>query len=233
MPPRPPDVEPAWRYGFFGTLNQAQREAVVRLGRPRSYSAGGVLFREGERSTFAVAVLAGRLKVASSSLDGHETVLAFRGPGDLVGELSLFDGGERSATVTAVEPADVLVITAERFTELLREQPELGAVLLRMLTSRLRDADRKRVEFGAYDTAGRVARRLLELADDHGVPGADATGGVRISLPLSQTELAGWTGASREAVARALALLRQSGLITTDRRAIVVLDVDALRARAR
>jgi CRP-like cAMP-binding protein len=132
-----------------------------------------------------------------------------------------------------VEPADVVLITADRFAELLREQPDIGAVLLRILTSKLRDADRKRVEFGAYDTAGRVARRLMELAEDHGVPGTAAAGGVRISLPLSQTELAGWTGASREAVARALALLRQRGLITTDRRSIVVLDLPALRALAR
>jgi CRP/FNR family cyclic AMP-dependent transcriptional regulator len=225
--------EPVWRYGFLGALNPAELDAVLRLGRSRSYATGVVLFREGDRSEFAVVVLAGRLKVASASADGHETVLAFRGPGDLVGELSLFDGGDRSATVSAVEPARVVAITADRFRELLREQPGIGVALLRILTSKLRDADRKRVEFGAYDTAGRVARRLLELAEDHGVPDPAATGGVRISLPLSQVELAGWTGASREAVARALALLRQRGLITTDRRTIVVLDLPALRALAR
>jgi CRP/FNR family transcriptional regulator, cyclic AMP receptor protein len=232
--PDPPTVdESVWRFGFLGDLNPAQRDAVLRHGRSRTYKTNAVLFREGDRSTFAVAVLAGRLKVSCTSADGHETVLAFRGPGDLVGELSLFDGAERSATVSAVEPATVVVITADRFAELLHEQPDIGALLLRIVTSKLRDADRKRVEFGSYDTAGRVARRLVELADDHGLPGSGAKGGVRITLPLSQTELAGWTGASREAVARALALLRQRELITTDRRSIVVLDLAALRALAR
>ena len=94
----------------------------------------------------------------------------------------------------------------------------------------LRDADRKRVELGAYDTVGRVSRRLVELAEDHGVV---EDGRVRITLPLSQGELAGWTGASREAVARALSLLRQEGMITTKRRRIVVIDHGALRRTVR
>lgn len=230
MPPSPPEA-PEWRYGFLAQLNDAQRTAMLRLGRSRTYDTGAVLFREGDPSAFAVAVQAGRLKVWCTSAEGHETVLAFRGPGDLVGELALFDGASRSATVSAVEPARVLLITADRFGELLHEHPDIGAMLLRVLAGRLRDADRKRIEFGAYDTAGRVARRLVELADDHGAPGTAAS--VRITLPLSQTELAGWTGSSREAVARALALLRQRGLITTDRRAIVVVDLPSLRALAR
>jgi CRP-like cAMP-binding protein len=222
------DPEHIWRLGFLAELSDAARESMLRAGRVRQYASGAVLFREGERSTFAVAVLSGRLKVSCTSAEGHETVLAFRRPGDLVGELSLFDGSDRSATVSAVEPARVLIITADRLTDLIRDQPDVAVVLLRLLARRLRDADRKRVEFGAYDTAGRVARRLVELAEDHGI--ASGSGAIRISLPLSQTELASWAGSSREAVARALALLRGSGLIETDRRSIVVLDMIGLRA---
>ena len=221
------------RFGFLAELDDAQRAAVERHGRHRSYRAGAALFREDDQSEFAVVVLAGRLKIWCTSAEGHETVLAFRGPGDIVGELSLFDGARRSATVSAVEPVEVLVITVDRFNELLREQPSIGAVLLGMIARRLRDADRKRIEFGAYDTANRVARRLVELADEHGAPASGATDAVRITLPLSQTELAGWTGSSREAVARSLALFRRRGLITTDRRQVVVLDLPALRAEAR
>jgi len=222
--------EPAWQFGFMAALTAKAREAVLQLGRTRTYATGAALFREGDPSEFAVVVLAGRLKVSSTSADGHDTVLAFRGPGDLIGELSLFDGAPRSATIAAVEPAEVVLITADRFTELIRTQPEIAEMLLRTVVAKLRDADRQRLEFGAYDTTGRVARRLVQLADEHGVPGSAATGGVRITLPLSQTELAGWTGSSREAVARALAVLRRQGLITTHRRSIVVLDVDALRS---
>jgi CRP-like cAMP-binding protein len=228
MPSSHRETELVWRFGFLAELTDAARDAILRSGRARHYASGAVLFREGDRSTFAVAVLSGRLKVSCTSPEGHETVLAFRRPGDLVGELSLFDGADRSATVIAVEPADVLIITADGLADLIRDQPDVAVVLLRLLARRLRDADRKRVEFGAYDTAGRVARRLVELAEEHGV--ATGRGAIRISLPLSQAELASWSGSSREAVARALALLRNSGLIQTDRRRIVVLDIVGLRA---
>jgi CRP-like cAMP-binding protein len=224
--------EPEWQFGFMAGLDRNGRAAVLRVGRTRKYTTGEVVFREGDASEFAVVVLAGRLKVSSTSTEGHDTVLAFRGPGDLIGELSLFDGSPRSATVSAIEPAALVLITADRFTELMKAEPQIAAVLLRTIVGKLRDADRQRLEFGAYDTTGRVARRLVQLADEHGVPGTAKTGGVRITLPLSQTELAGWTGSSREAVARALALLRRRGLITTDRRSIVVVDLESLRSLA-
>jgi len=214
----------------MAALSATAREAVLALGRTRAYATGDLVFCEGDPSEFAVVVLAGRLKVVSTSAEGYDTVLAFRGPGDLIGELSLFDGSPRSATVSAIEPAKVVLVTADRFMELLRAQPEIAAVLLRTVVAKLRDADRQRLEFGAYDTAGRVARRLVQLADEHGSSSSD---GVRITLPLSQSELAGWTGSSREAVARALGLLRRQGVITTDRRSIVVVDLESLRSLAR
>src|SRR3954454_18071838 len=224
--------EPEWRFGFLAALSHSARQTVLQRGRTRRYVTGEAIFHEGDPSEFAVVVLAGRLKVSSTSSEGHDTVLAFRGPGDLIGELSLFDGAPRSATVSAIEPADVVLITADRFMEVMREQAEIAPVLLRSLTAKLRDPDRRRLESGAYDTTGRVARRLVLLAEEHGETGSSATAGVRITLPLSQTELAGWTGSSREAVARALAQLRRQGLITTFRRSIVVLDLDSLRAQA-
>jgi CRP-like cAMP-binding protein len=98
-----------------------------------------------------------------------------------------------------------------------------------MLSSRLRDADEKRVEFAAYDSVGRVARRLVEMAGRFGDPEGL---GVRITLPLTQEELAGWTGSSREAVSKALQALRDRGLIETKRRAVTVLDLEGLTRRA-
>jgi CRP-like cAMP-binding protein len=224
--------EPEWQFGFMAGLDPNGRRAVLQVGRTRKYTTGEVVFGEGDASEFAVVVLAGRLKVSSTSTDGHDIVLAFRGPGDLIGELSLFDGSPRSATVSAIEPAELVLITADRFTELMKAEPQIAAVLLRTIVGKLRDADRQRLEFGAYDTTGRVARRLVQLADEHGVRESATTGGIRITLPLSQTELAGWTGSSREAVARALALLRRKGLIATNRRSIVVIDLASLRSLA-
>jgi len=102
-------------------------------------------------------------------------------------------------------------------------------MLLQVLSRKLRDADRKRIEFGAYDTVGRVCKRLVELAERFG---EERGASVRIALPLSQQELAGWTGSSREAVSKALHQLRARGYIETARRGITVLDLAAIRRRA-
>ena len=111
----------------------------------------------------------------------------------------------------------------------LLDRPEFAAELLRRLSQRFRDADRKRIEFGATDTVGRVAARLVELAERYGEPDG---GGVAIALPINQEELAGWTAASRASMANALQTLRELGWIETGRRRIKVLDIEALRRRS-
>jgi CRP/FNR family cyclic AMP-dependent transcriptional regulator len=176
-----------------------------------------------------VIVTEGQVKVSFFTDDGREILLGVRGPGELLGEMSAIDGEPRSATATALEPAEALVMTAEDFKSFITDNPRVGLLLLQMLSRRLRDADRKRIEFGAFDTIGRVARRLVELADDYGEATDD---GVRISLPLTQQDLAGWTGSSREAVSKALQTLRGRGWIATHRKGITVLDLEAVRRRA-
>jgi CRP/FNR family cyclic AMP-dependent transcriptional regulator len=215
---------------FLARLDEAARTELSTRGRHRRWPAGASLFLEGDRATTVVVVVSGRVKVFSLTEQGEEVVLAVRGPGALLGELSAVDGGERSTSVAALEPVIALVVPAPEFVAFLNGHAGAAMVLLRLITSRLRDADRKRVEFGAYDIPARVAGRLVELADRFGEPDPH---GVRISVPLSQDELAGWVGASREAVAKALRVLRDRGLVTTGRRTMTVLDLDGLRRRAR
>ncbi len=175
-----------------------------------------------------VIIVSGRAKVSYFTDEGREVLLAVRGPGDLLGELAALDGEPFSATVTALEDVDALVMTAEQFRAVLKEEPDVALSLFKTLSRRLRDADRKRVEFAAYDSVGRVASRLVELAETFG---EDTYDGLRISLSLSQEELAGWTGSSREAVAKALQSLRNKDLIETHRRGVTVKDLEGLRAR--
>jgi CRP/FNR family transcriptional regulator, cyclic AMP receptor protein len=215
--------------GFAAALTRAEMDDLLSRGVRRPFRRGSFLMTEGEISDHVAVVLSGRAKVSSYTADGKEVVLAVRGPGELLGELSALDGGPRSASVAALEAVDALVIPSERFEAFLEAHPRLAILVLQMTTRRLRDADRKRVEFGAYDTPGRVARRLLELVERYGE--AEGTG-MRISLSLTQDELAGWTGSSREAVSKALREFRDRGWIETGRRSIVVSDVEALRARS-
>jgi CRP/FNR family transcriptional regulator, cyclic AMP receptor protein len=215
---------------FLVRLDEPDRAALVERGRQRRWPAGATLFLEGDRSEAVLIVVSGRVKVFSLTEQGDEVVLAVRGPGALLGEFSALDGGLLSASVSALEPVAGLVVPSSAFIEFLRTRGPAATVLLQLIISRLRDADRKRVEFGAFDIAARVAGRLVELADRFGEPDEH---GVRISVALSQDELAGWVGASREAVAKALRVLRDRGFITTGRRTMTVLDLDGLRRRAR
>jgi CRP-like cAMP-binding protein len=228
-PAPPPAAEPPTRE-FWELLQPDETAELTRIGRRREFRRGAVLFREAERSDSVMLLRSGRVKVSVDTANGTEVVLAVRGPGALLGELSAIDRQPRSATVTAIEDnVSALALTLDEFEGFLRGHGRIAVLLMRTLVGKLRDADRKRIEFGAHDTTGRVAARLVEMAERFGQPAAD---GVRIALPFSQDELAGWIGASREAVSKALGVLRSAGAIRTSRMSVVVRDIDALRRRS-
>jgi CRP/FNR family cyclic AMP-dependent transcriptional regulator len=214
---------------FLQRLNETESAALRSGARPRRWPQGTSIFNEGDRSEWVAIVLEGRTKISHYTDRGDEVVLAVRGPGCLLGELSAIGDEPRSATVTALEVTDGLVIPAETFRSFLEQHPRVALLLVQMLSRRLREADRKRIEYSAFDTLGRISRRLVELADAYGEPSDE---GLRIDLSLTQEELAGLTGSSREAVSKALRTLRGRGWISTHRRAITVRDIDALRRRA-
>ena len=191
---------------FMARLRPTDRDELTARSRARRWPAGASLFLEGEQSSTVVVIATGRVKVFRLTEDGEEIVLAVRGPGALLGELSAIDGLPRSASVAALEPVVAHVMRVEAFRDFLDTHAQVAVALLHLVVERLRDADRKRVEFAAYDTSARVAQRIVELAERFGEPDAQGT---RITVALSQDELAGWVGASREAVAKALRALRE------------------------
>jgi CRP/FNR family transcriptional regulator, cyclic AMP receptor protein len=215
---------------FLELLEPEDREAVTAAAGPRRFLRGAALVHQGTAAEEVLILLSGRVKVSSGTPEGKEIVLRFCGPGDVIGEMAVVEGVSRSATVEAIEPVEAIALPAERFRGLIRTRPGVALALLRAMSRRFRDADRKRVEFGASHALGRVASRLVELAEGYGHPEADT---IVIDLPISQEELAGWTGCSREAVAKALRALRDLGLIETQRRRIGVRDLEALASRAR
>ncbi|WP_440104636.1 Crp/Fnr family transcriptional regulator [Streptosporangium sp. H16] len=212
---------------FITLLTEDEVKALYAAGRPRRWDRGATICTEGDVSDWVLVLTSGRVKVSSHTAVGGEVVLAVRGPGALVGEFAAMDGLPRSATVTALEPVEG--ITVRDFSSYLQAHGRVAVLLMQMVIGRMRDADRKRIEYGAFDTTGRVATRLVELAERYGEPD---NGGVRVALPLSQDELAGWTGASREAVSKALRSLRDRGLIETGRRRVIIHDMEGLRRRA-
>ncbi|HEY1966723.1 MAG TPA: Crp/Fnr family transcriptional regulator [Pseudonocardia sp.] len=216
----PPSTE------FLQLLTPDERADLAQRARRRRWERDEIVLREDERSDWVLIVLTGWVKATRNTARGTEVLLAVRGPGALLGEFTAIDGRPHSATVTALDQLTGLVVPASGFSSFLQAHGRVSLMLMRVLVERMRDADLKRIEFGAHSTTGRVATRLIELAERFG---QRTDTGVRIGVPLSQDELAGWTGSSREAVSKALGQLRAYGWISTGRRQIVVHDLDALR----
>lgn len=215
-------------HDFLSSLAADDATALLALAGARTFRRGQALFHEGQLADRVLVLRSGMVKVTSTTSNGREVVLAFRGPGELVGDLAAFDGEPRSATVRAVEDVDALSLSPQAFRDFVAARPLVALMLLAMLGRRLRDADAKRVEFSTYTTIERVAVRLLEFADHFGL--RDGAGPPRITLPISQEELAGAAGASIESVGRALSTMRTLGCIHTRRREITILDGQALAA---
>jgi CRP-like cAMP-binding protein len=213
---------------FLDRLGPADRAVVLSAGRPRHYRAGETIFIAGDPGRFVVLITEGRAKVTAPSPTGTETVLSLRGPGDLIGELTAIDDEPtpRVATVVALDPVACRVVRAEDFRSIVAGHAGIALELLRMLAARLRTSDRRLVEFGAYDITRRLARLLADMAEADGRPS-----GAGVALPggLSQDDLGGLVGGSRESVARALTALRTLGFVSTGRRQVVVLDLVGLR----
>lgn len=213
----------------LGTAESGVVALLRAQGRPRKFRAGASLFHEGDHSDWVGLIVKGRVKISCYGADGRERLVAVLGPGELLGELSAIDGEPRSATATALEPLDAHVLTSDEFVALLERNPSATLGILRSVTGRLRESDKRRVEFGSLDTVGRIASLIVELAERYGEKTESV---IAIRLPLSQEELAGWAGASREAVVKALRQLRNRGWIQTARREIKVLDLPALARRS-
>jgi CRP/FNR family transcriptional regulator, cyclic AMP receptor protein len=215
---------------FLSRLADEDRETLFEHGGRRRFPAGANLMYERQVAEEVFVLLSGRVKVAHTTPEGREIVLNFCGPGEMIGEMAVIDGGMRSSTIEALEPVEALAIPAGRFRAMLESHPRIAVAVLTSISRRFVDAGRRQIEFAASQTLGRVASRILELSERYGEHAED--GEVVIGLPISQVELAGWVGSSREAVAQALHTLRGLGVIATERRRIVVRDTEQLRRQS-
>lgn len=213
---------------YLALLSVEDREALAGQGGTRTFATGERLMHQGEPGDRVAILLEGHVKASHVDVRGREVVLSFRGPGDVLGELTFTHGEPRSASTTAIEPVRAQVLTAAAFRTFLVQQPTAALTLVDVISRRFRYANDARVQFGDLDTTGRLAARLLELAERYGDHAGD---GVRIRLPVTQADLGSWTASSRAGVAEALRSMRELGWIRTERRRITLLDVEALTRR--
>ncbi len=217
---------------LFAELAAPELERLNELLRRRTFPAGASLMTAEQPGEVVFVLLDGTAKISVEQADGTEVVLAFLAAGDTVGEMSLFDSAGRSADVVVVERATCLWLDRAAFHRSLREMPALGFNLFKLLCRRLRQANEQLQAIATLDVEGRVARQLLAFAQQHGRPAPD--GGARIPFKLSQSDLAGLVGASRERVNHAVADLKGRGAIAVQPGPrITVLDAEALAARCR
>jgi CRP/FNR family transcriptional regulator, cyclic AMP receptor protein len=213
---------------FLQQLSREDAEALTRRVRRRTVKPGTEIIRAGSAGDEAVFVLAGRVRLLAYGSDRREVVLAIRGPGELIGEMSALGAGRRTATAVAVDEVEAGFLPSSELFAFLHDHPDTAVLVIRMLIRRLGEATQDVVDLATQDSVGRLAKRLVDLSAEHG---RAASGGTEIELALTQDELARWTGATRETVSRALRLMRQLGWVATDRKTITVLDPAALRER--
>jgi len=191
---------------------------------------GQVLFKEGDEGDRLFVVVDGKLKLGTTSNDGRETLLSILAPGDMFGELSLFDPGPRTSTATAVVDSKLLALANDQVIGWIKEHPQVSLQLLGRLAQRLRKANDVLSDLVFADVPGRVAKAIIELGERFGTKKDD---GLHVNHELTQEELAQLVGASRETVNKALADFASRGWVKLEPRAVIVLDYERLVKRGK
>jgi len=214
------------RVPVFATLAEEELESVAQVAVPRRFLAGQTVFREGDESDTCYIVRAGRARAIRQHTDGRTIALATFGPGDIFGELAMFDNERRSATVEAVEDTEAIAILGPDMRRLLREHPDISVKLLAALGRRLRQTNERLMRQSFQTVQSRVAAvlgQLVQSALDDGHPAED------VLITSTQADLAKLAGCSRESTSRFLAVLERAGIITQGRGRLVVHDPAALK----
>ena len=193
-------------------------------------SKGGILFKEGDSGEHVYVIVEGKLKLGTSSGDGRENLLSILGPGEMFGELSLFDPGPRTSAATAVTDAKLLSLSHEKLIPWLRENSDVSLQLLARLAQRLRRTNEAVGDLVFSDVPGRVAKALIDLGERFG---KETPEGLFVQHELTQEELAQLVGASRETVNKALADFAGRGWLRLDGRAVLITDLERLSKRGK
>jgi CRP-like cAMP-binding protein len=208
-----------------GLAPEAQRGLAARLSR-RRYRRNEVVFHQGDPGETLHLVRKGRLKILASAETGEDAVLTIVGPGDMFGELTLLDGGSRSATVIAMEDVETATLSRADFLDLLRRDPTVVEALLCALTRTIRRLTEEVSALMFIRLRGRLARKLLELARTQGLP---TNGAIEIQVSFTQEDLASMIGGRRSRVNELLGFFEDQGAISRRGRRIVILNPDALQ----
>ena len=214
------------RVPLFSQLDDDDLEKIRNLCVTQHYVKDQIILIEEEAGNTLFLIQKGRVKVSRISDDGREVILSILEPGDFFGELSLIDGKARSASVTAIEDSEVLMLRRGDFLGLLSDYPQISISLMKELAGRIRKSDTQIKSLSLQDAMGRVASSLIMLAEDHGRMRKNEV--VIPTIPLQQ-DLANMAGTSRETISRVFRLLEAEQLIQRSGRKITIPDFNRFR----
>jgi CRP/FNR family transcriptional regulator len=218
-------VELLARVPVFSTLVPADLQRIAELAVPRDFEPGQVVFREGDSSDTCYIVRSGRARAVREHSDGRTITLATFGPGDIFGELAMFEDERRSATVEAIEPTTAVAVLGPDMRRLMTEHPGIATRLVIALGRRLRESNERLSRQSFQTVQSRVAVVLRDLVQQQIAAGAAPT---EVLLTATQADLAQLAGSSRESASRFLAVLERAGVISQGRGRLTVHDPRAL-----
>ena len=218
-------VELLGRVPVFSTLEQGDLERIAQMALPRHFEPGQAVFREGDQSDTCYIVREGHARAVRSHGDGRTITLATFGPGDIFGELAMFEDERRSATVEAIEPTSVIGVLGPDMRRLLSEHPQIAARMVIALGRRLRDTNERLSRQSFQTVQSRVAVVLSHLVEQEIADGKSAAD---VLVTATQADLAQLAGSSRESASRFLAVLERAGVISQGRGRLVVHEPQAL-----
>jgi CRP/FNR family transcriptional regulator len=206
---------------LFDGLEESILCRLAETTQQRRFRAGEIICYQGDPGSTCHILTQGRVRIFLMGENGRELSVRIMGPGEILGEMALLEGLPRSANVEALEETFTLELSHDTLLACLQESPTLGLNLLRALSARLRSSTVEAEELASLTVVGRLVRQLEKLAEWSGMP---VPGGVRISIPMTQQELATLIGTSRESVNRALVRLRREGKVRLEKGWIVLLN---------
>lgn len=215
------------KINLFQFLNDEQLSQVAGLVIERTYNAGRIIFFEDEPGEAVFFLKSGRIKITKADDSGKEQILHFVNPGEMFAEVVLFGDGSYPATAEVIEDAVVQLIRNDDMDRLLLDHPDIALGFLRIMSQRLRFAQRQINELASMSTARRLASMLLFLAADQGIQ-TDA--GIKIDISLTKQDLASLIGTSRETANRILSDFRRQNAVAVDRQEIIITDKEKLRS---
>lgn len=218
---------------LFSVLPQADLRALASRFHPVRYPKGEIIFREGESAERLFLIDRGRVKLSTSSPSGQELLIGFLTSGQIFGELSVIDRGPRAMDARAVEECRLYALDSDVFWTLLENRPALARRLLELMARRLQRAGQISQDLVFFDAPTRLARRLLQLAEEHGKPIGPGQRAIKVGLRVTQEELAQMIGVTRESANRLVASFAGRGWIDWNQGYPILLQPEALVRRAR